>query len=211
MGLLKIKYQSYILSPEWEHKKKYTRRLYEQLHYPIECVRCFSVYKIQLHHNYYPTELDDANLSDLDWICVDCHQLWHSRYPGVFQNKATLINLAFYDELHDSKDLLRKKIQIDEISVAHFFLQPEVILYAEAEENVNKFQTIGIVASFFLFFFYGVGIITFFATFIIFQNRQIKPAKYDSYVEKKKSLILKKEWLEKSEKEYIENYCQFNY
>lgn len=75
MGWLKIKYQIYIFSPAWTEKKRSIWRLYQEKGWAIECSRCSSSDSLQLHHNYYLADLDCAGVSDLDWLCSDCHAI----------------------------------------------------------------------------------------------------------------------------------------
>ena len=77
----RVDYHEYIQSDEWRGKRK------ERLIFAGYCCElCNISYKLEVHHRTYE-RLGDEELGDLFVLCVDCHQLFHSRMEVVPTNK----------------------------------------------------------------------------------------------------------------------------
>ena len=199
MGWGLIFHRLYMASPEWGAKKQAIRTSYERHHWPIACIRCGVNNRLQLHHNYYLKDIDAANLSDLDWICNECHDSWHRICPGYAQNNNTKLNFRFYaggiQTASYITDLLRQKIDIDQQELQRYFGRQDVAHYEEAGARKNRILLWTSLISFALVFVYGIGIITFFVSFIVFRNPVPKPDKFDTYDDRRNALRLKNEIL----------------
>lgn len=117
------------------------------------------------------------------------------------QNSWVLQNFNFYIcdknpwERDETLHLLSKKIDKDATVVTSFFLKPQVIEYEKEEKRTARLALPFLVISFFLIFFYGIGIFTWWLTAKLTKNKYAKPTDYDSFIEKRGSLEEKKECL----------------
>jgi len=190
-------YDDYINSDAWAEKKKELDMFHLINNLPIYCLKCWSNKYLQLHHNFY-SHLGKENLSDLDYLCLECHNEWHKiqKHYGESQNK--LINY-YYKFLFKGKDsynqlklnkLLQHKISEDEKIINEYFSLPEIVKY-------HKINNIGgwlIILSFVFIWFYGVGLITLILAIIIY-SRYKEPDNYEIFQKKKESLLLHKKIL----------------
>jgi len=69
----KIRYRSYLQSPEWQEKRRMVLRYYPK------CCRCFSNKGLTVHHASY-RRLTEEIPSDLYVLCWSCHGEFHERF-----------------------------------------------------------------------------------------------------------------------------------
>ena len=128
-------YQSYIMSTEWQQKRQIVRELYKANNWSIECLRCGTKNELALHHNYYNYGYHNENLSDLDYLCKNCHLLWHSKSRHRFrQNESVYENFDFYATQRSAAyiyNLLSEKVQYDEKEILQYFQKTSVQKYEE--------------------------------------------------------------------------------
>jgi len=143
MSYRKDQYEEYIHSLDWDNKKREIREIYKKNNWPIVCIRCGTNSDLDLHHNYYSEYLEAAFLSDLDFLCSDCHKQWHASRRGhiyLTQNYLLKQNLDFYLkdksflEQEDALNFLRTKINKDERIITTVFSRPEFIKYEAYEK-----------------------------------------------------------------------------
>lgn len=200
MNQIKENYIRYINSSAWENEKETINAIYKQNNWPINCIKCGSKSFLNLHHNYYSTYLNNQNVSDYDFLCLNCHKKWHSIQKGnnKLQNELTKLNLNFYisnknlAEIEKIVWLLREKIAVDETIIKLFFSQKDITEYMEEKKKNGNILFYSFIISFFLLFFYGVGIITFLIILFFIKNKEIKPNHYDSFILRKNILEQKK-------------------
>jgi hypothetical protein len=150
MSYRKDQYEEYIHSLDWENKKVEIREIYRKNNWPIVCIRCGANSNLDLHHNYYSEFLEAAFLSDLDFLCSDCHKQWHSSRVGhiyLTQNYLAKQNLDFYIkdkssmEQEEALNFLSKKIKKDERIITTVFSRPEFSKY-EAYERAGLIEVL---------------------------------------------------------------------
>lgn len=78
MSQKKIDYKNYLESVDWLIKKSLLVFSYLRRKTPIRCFICHSIKKIIVHHWNYEN-IGDENLSDLTFMCFDCHKKWHKQ------------------------------------------------------------------------------------------------------------------------------------
>lgn len=196
-------YLGYINSIKWAEKRNVTRSFYERNGWKIKCVKCNKERDLILHHNYYMPnfQLDCANLSDLDFLCKECHSEWHKLCEGWLQNKNLIANYNFYlsnkdyDERCDFINLLGNKVREDEKEIMPHFSDDSVIEYEKEAKRVSIVKSWCNLISFFLLFLYGIGIIGYILTFFLVNNSKTKPEKFNDFFEKRKSLAFKKNFI----------------
>ena len=67
-----MNYEDYIRSEKWKRvRKRYAKN------YPMRCYVCGSTKRVQLHHKTYK-RLGRERMSDLLWLCEECHMLVHA-------------------------------------------------------------------------------------------------------------------------------------
>lgn len=218
MSNIKNKYLEYIKSSSWEEEKITIRQIYENNSWPIACVKCGTNSKLNLHHNYYSSDLENPNLSDLDYLCSICHKQWHIIQKSTKKLQNGLVGLNFYFYNHNKSylekekvsGLLSKKINKDELIISIFFT-PSVIKYEEEDRRISKLRLPFILISLPLIFLYGAGLITIWLTFFFIKNKIDKPLLYDTFIRKRRSLENKKEILRALDKGFKEEVKYRNY
>lgn len=202
MSTTKDNYTEYLNSSLWEDKKTIVKKIYKDQNWPIACVKCGTKLNLNIHHNYYPFDLDNTNICDLDYLCSTCHKKWHSIIKRnlfcVGQNFVIKYNFEFYLEnknywqKEEILDLLNKKIEEDEKNITTYFLESTVINYEEYIKN-QDLRTGLFVLSWFLLIIW-IGLLIALLTFIFVKKKQEvkKPWNYDLFIERKHSLERKK-------------------
>jgi hypothetical protein len=202
----KMKYGTYLSSPQWEAKKEEVRSIYISNNLKMCCVKCFSRNKLELHHNYYIDEYNFSNISDLDYLCHDCHKRWH-----LIKNKTLMSNnnaIYFYYKffINENKEywinsdiysLLVKKISHDEKNINNYFSNEEVVRYDKANSRGVWMFLLGIP----FIFFYFLGIILIIIGIIIMNSKK-EPENYKIFKQKKDSLDVKKSIIKNAKKYY---------
>lgn len=189
-------YDSYINSNSWNDKKNKISAIYNLNSWEIECIRCGSKQRVQLHHNYYikSSFFGKENISDLDYLCFDCHEAWHAnqKQSGLSQNDSFepyyryLLSGDLYRRNKHIKSLFINRIKLDSEEIAAYFSQPELIKYRKD----SKLGCFLFIISFVLIFVWGIGVITAFFAILVTAGTKV-PADLDLYEEKEKSIKIK--------------------
>jgi len=162
----------------------------------LECLKCGDKENLHCHHNYYIgiNYLGEENISDIDYLCGNCHENWHSiqKNLGTIQNNLVNRYFAFVfqdvdeNKMRSSLNIISKKISLDNIVISNFFRNDDVVKY----EKYNNMASLLFIASVILIFFYGIGIITLIVTFVIASKNNI-PVDYKLFEEKKSAIRIK--------------------
>lgn len=201
----RLDYSAYINSDLWRNKKIYVKNIYIQNNWPISCVKCNTNRSIELHHNYY-NNLGDEDISNLDYLCNDCHNQWHvlQKLSNKTQNNSTY---SYYDFIYKDKEykqiMALSALVISKITNDEQKYEQQISEYFRLE-NVKKYEYIntkimpwlsGLV---WLFIFLIIPLIV----FLILNHTYKEPADYKIFIGKKKYLTRLKE---------LKNYIIRNY
>jgi transposase-like protein len=204
MSEIKDNYNQYVNSNSWENTKILNEEIYLKMKWPIICVRCgTNSTPLHSHHNFYPTDLNNVNISDIDYLCPNCHKQWHliQKSTGRSQNWWVLLNFCFYNQgkeyVHKERisGLLSSKIDTDERNIGSYFVTSNVVKYETEEAKMNRRALPFLIISFFLIFYYGIGLVTWWLTVKSTKNMVSKPFDYDSFVARRKQLKSKRDIL----------------
>ncbi|MFW5962198.1 MAG: hypothetical protein ACOCQR_01105 [bacterium] len=92
-------YDEYLNSKHWKELKK----RFKNSPFPKSCSICDEIENLHVHHRYYD-RLGEENLSDLTYLCEECHNFIHWK---LFRKKApALYNRLFYEiRMNDQNDI----------------------------------------------------------------------------------------------------------
>jgi len=190
----KIIHTFYINSPIWIKKKEKILDEYQKNNWPIRCLKCCATHNLQLHHNFYIKDIffGFENISDLDYLCADCHNIWHKiqKESGISQNDSfekyyefLLSNNKVY-----SADRIRaffeERIAIDKAKIENYFSRSDVIENEKELKKSNRYFTLALIPSLVLILLYGIGIVLAALLIFLWPNKN-KIEDYDLFFEKR--------------------------
>lgn len=165
-GAYKQVYDQYIKSTDWLNRKEYVFNKHQEFNWSIRCLKCASTKNLNLHHNYYQT-LGGENLCDLDYLCSNCHELWHA----IVKNSSNSIDealAAYYKwifiecssgETKNRCTYLLQKIKKDKEINTKYFESQAVKNYKEFSKKFDPLMQLAYISMFILIGFILVPIL----------------------------------------------------